>query len=151
MKFKHILVTTDLSDDSRRAFAVAKHQAELEGSTVTLLHVIDDWEVPEILLKEIPNPESITNYKEELVSNAAKELDNIASDYFPGVELKKEVIISKRPAADEIADYVKKADCDLIVMSSHGHGTFTTLIIGSVVQRVLKLVSCPVMVIPKND
>lgn len=50
-------------------------------------------------------------------------------------------------AADVIADLAKKGKFDLVVMGSHGHGTLTNLVLGSVATKVLAHCSTPVLLV----
>jgi nucleotide-binding universal stress UspA family protein len=50
-------------------------------------------------------------------------------------------------AAEEIINVAKGIKADIIVMGSHGHGTFGSLLLGSVAQKVLSSSHVPVLVI----
>lgn len=47
----------------------------------------------------------------------------------------------------EINAYVRDHGIDMIVMGSHGHGTFTSAVLGSVATRILAHTDVPVMII----
>ena len=51
------------------------------------------------------------------------------------------------PAADAVVALAAKGDFGLIVMGSHGHGTLTNLVLGSVATRVLAQSKLPVLLI----
>ena len=51
------------------------------------------------------------------------------------------------PAADNIAALADKGDFDLLVMGSHGHGSLTNLVMGSVATKVLARSKVPVLLI----
>jgi nucleotide-binding universal stress UspA family protein len=50
-------------------------------------------------------------------------------------------------AAEVIAEAATKGKYDLVVMGSHGHGTLTNLVMGSVATKVLANCSTPVLLI----
>jgi nucleotide-binding universal stress UspA family protein len=50
-------------------------------------------------------------------------------------------------AADTIATTADKGRYDLVIMGSHGHGTLTNLVLGSVATKVLARCSVPVLLI----
>lgn len=50
-------------------------------------------------------------------------------------------------AADTIASIADKGKFDLVVMGSHGHGTLTNLVMGSVATKVLAHVKIPVLLV----
>jgi nucleotide-binding universal stress UspA family protein len=51
------------------------------------------------------------------------------------------------PAADNVATLAAKGGYDLIVMGSHGHGTLTNLVMGSVATKVLANCKTPVLLV----
>lgn len=50
-------------------------------------------------------------------------------------------------AADTIAAFSDKGKFDLLVMGSHGHGSLTNLVMGSVATKVLAKCSTPVLLV----
>ncbi|MCA0244632.1 MAG: universal stress protein [Proteobacteria bacterium] len=51
------------------------------------------------------------------------------------------------PAAETIAATADKGKFDLLMMGSHGHGTLTNLVMGSVATKVLANCSTPVLLV----
>jgi nucleotide-binding universal stress UspA family protein len=50
-------------------------------------------------------------------------------------------------AAENVATLAAKGGYDLIVMGSHGHGTLTNLVMGSVATKVLATCKTPVLLV----
>ena len=50
-------------------------------------------------------------------------------------------------AAESIRDYAAKVGADMIVMGSHGHGSFLNLTLGSVATKVLAAAKQPVLIV----
>ena len=61
--------------------------------------------------------------------------------------LKTSFVAKSGPAADNIAALAGKGDFDLIMMGSHGHGTLTNLVMGSVATKVLANTNVPVLLV----
>lgn len=51
------------------------------------------------------------------------------------------------PAAEVIAGAANKGDYDLLILGSHGHGTLTNLVMGSVATKVLANCGTPALLI----
>lgn len=49
--------------------------------------------------------------------------------------------------AHEIQAYAKQKQIDMVVMGSHGHGSFTNLVMGSVATKVLASTTMPVLIV----
>ncbi len=151
MNYKHILVTTDFSEDSLKAFDIAAYEAKMADSKITLLSVVADWDVPPAFMMDIANPESITKYRNELRDKAEEELKEYAKDLFHGQKVETKAILSDKPTAEEIVSFAKDNDVNLIVLATHGRGSVGRFFLGSVAQKVLQNTPCPVLVVPKAD
>ena len=50
-------------------------------------------------------------------------------------------------AGREIAKFAKEVEAELVVLSSQGQGFLEHLLVGSVAERVVRLATCPVLVL----
>jgi hypothetical protein len=83
----------------------------------------------------------------------------LAADGSPFTQIAARHLVShlqwfaKRPevhvgdVAAELARYVKKNAIDLVVMSSHGHGTLANLALGSVATKCIATLEVPIMIV----
>lgn len=62
-----------------------------------------------------------------------------------GVSCAPEVVLG--PVAENIARLAGERQCDAIVIGSHGAGSFTSALMGSVATNVIRLAHCPVTVV----
>jgi nucleotide-binding universal stress UspA family protein len=139
--YKKILVPTDASDFSKRALKEALGIAALTDGEIILLNVTH-------------SPESYwgyaANYGTQVNEEALKQLGNMALDLTLD-DLETTIPITREirfgAPAINIADAANELEVDLIVMGSHGRGFVTGTLIGSVSQRVLHQVECPVMIV----
>jgi nucleotide-binding universal stress UspA family protein len=67
--------------------------------------------------------------------------------FFGKQGIKANFISKVGPAADMIAGVANKGDFDLLVLGSHGHGTLTNLVMGSVATKVLAHCGTPALLI----
>ncbi|MGC7872146.1 universal stress protein [Desulfosporosinus sp. SYSU MS00001] len=137
--FKRILVTTDVSEASRRALITALQLARQFNSEVELFHVTY-------------NPEAYWGYTVSLVVSQ-EEIDQIGEAALEaalkGIDVTDIHIQKKYITGHPAAAIIEEAerDFDLVVMGSHGHGPITGAVLGSVTQRVLAHIQCPVLVV----
>ena len=141
--YKRILVPTDGSDISVVAADAAIAFAKICGSEVVALSVVQ------------PDPRSRS--AEEDVATGILDIDVLMEEgqrYVgriaeaaakAGIHCTVVTCYGVSPS-DEIIDAVKRTDCDLVFIASHGRRGLSRLIAGSVTQRVLAYSPVPVMV-----
>lgn len=67
--------------------------------------------------------------------------------FFTRQGLQAQYVTKVGPAAQVITELAKKGRHDLVVLGSHGHGTLTNLVLGSVATKVLAQCDTPVLLI----
>lgn len=142
MMYKRILVPTDGSGSSRLALTHAIKLARISGAEIFLLHVTlppQAYLGNNLAYGATFSDEELQELGSSIIEETTKDqaLDNIK------ITLK---IISGSPA-QKINALVREEKIDLVIMGSHGHGPFAGAFLGSVSQRVLAKVNCPVMVV----
>ncbi len=147
MQSQNILVTTDFSTVS---FAALIYAATMQVNQITLLSIVQTGDVPPNLLKQMPNPNAVQEYREDILKQTKSELDSIADKYFSGKQVHTDVIVSNGDVAAEICKYADDNAIDTIVMTGQGRGALGSLFIGSTVQKVLRMTKLPVLIIPKE-
>ena len=137
-----ILVAADGSSFTKRMLAyLAAHDEWLGGShAYTVLHTVTA--VP-------PRAASVLD-KQVLADYYAAEGEKVFKPIRPFFQKQgiNATFVSKvGPAADTIAAVADKGKFDLLMMGSHGHGTLTNLVMGSVATKVLARCSTPVLLV----
>ena len=143
-----ILVTTDLSEESLSAFAAAKRQAERIGPEnvhITALTVLPSF--AHYALSEGIDVDS-AELQERLSQNSKKKLDEFVGEFFSDYATSSIILPGLHSAHNEIADYVNEQSVDLVVIATHGRSGVSRWILGSVTDRVLRLIDCPILVVP---
>lgn len=142
--FRKILLPTDFSEYSNRAFDHAVAWAEEFGSDVHLLHVLTvhnfDPFNPGLGFPEIEIDESL----HEFTDKQMQEVADSAADREPGITMETRTGFSPW---SEIVDTARENDFDLIVMATHGRRGFSKLILGSTTEKVLEHAPCPVLLL----
>jgi len=151
MIWKTILVPHDFSSSANHACAVARDEAKTHGARVILVHVIDlPYQMaPESSLIAAPDeePVSMKSYAE---AGAMKHLDDIAARLAKDGVSPQKFIRFGRPH-DEITKLGEEANCDLIIMGTHGRTGLAHLLVGSVAERVVRTSKVPVLTVPMPD
>lgn len=138
-----ILLPVDGSANALRAVDhVIKHISALkEAPQLLLLNV--QWNVATGNVKLFIDQEAINDYYREQ-GKAALQAARAALD---AAGLAYQFHISIGTPAEAIAQYAKEQGVDQVVMGRHGQGGVQTLLLGSVVNKVLHLVECPVLLV----
>lgn len=143
---KNIVVPTDFSATSRNAYAYAQVLAEAFDAEITVLHVKENY----LPASEVSIP-SISIYDEVPLNETMKDfIENEGSDTLVMVKAKVQSKIIKGLAIDELVEYSKRDDVDLIVMGTTGLQDFVSKIIGTVSLDVANKAHCPVVIVPRD-
>jgi nucleotide-binding universal stress UspA family protein len=141
---RSILLTTDFSDTSAKAFAAARALAERFGARIVVVHVEDDRVSPLLVEYMAVGLESI---RQRQVENARRQLDEFVSRHLgPEADVDREVSLGVPHA--EIVRLATERKVDLIVMATLGRGFISHAMMGSTTERVLRRAPCPVLVVP---
>ncbi|MDB5545545.1 MAG: UspA domain protein [Hyphomicrobiales bacterium] len=142
--FKHILVSTDgsaLSDDAiEQGVAIAKaFGARLSAITVTVpFHVIS--------IDPVMITDTAPLYEEDMRKRANEALAIVSAEAQKHGLTCEPIHREAEHPWWAIIDTAKAEGCDLIVMSSHGRGGFSAVILGSQTLKVLANSGVPVLV-----
>ncbi|MFB6120415.1 MAG: universal stress protein [Halobacteriaceae archaeon] len=92
------------------------------------------------------------SYVERLEAAAEEKTASYADEAVaaaPDVELQEAVV--RGPPHEAIEDHTEAVGADLVVMASRGEATLAGHVLGSVADRVLRVVDVPVLVVPAAD
>jgi len=138
-----ILLTTDLSDESKRAFAPAKQLAQKLGLTLKLVAVLEDLPFEPTgggLMAVYPDRSQIhKDWDRELQKLA----DGLGRDICPSAE-----VVDAIDVAAAIVEQARKDGAKYIAMATHGRSGLRRLLLGSVAELVIRHAHVPVIVYP---
>ena len=137
LKKKSVLVPVDFSELSYSAIAPASEYVE-DLSSLKIIHVLSPLHPadPAAMWNTLSDLDRMNKVK-EFLQDKLKEM---------GYE-KLEINIAIGNPSAEIVKYAQETETDLIVMPSHGHKGISQLLLGSVAERVVRLASCPVLIL----
>jgi universal stress protein A len=134
--YKTILVTVDGKPTDRAIIEHVKQLAQLGHSRVVLLHVADGWAA------RTYGPDAVSP---EIAEDSAY-LMRVRSE-FENLGIPVETDLAYGDPATEIVKWVQQKGCDLLAMSTHGHGFWGDLFLGTTASRVQHRVAVPVLLL----
>ena len=135
---KQVLCPVDFSDVSQHALDHAAAIAQWYRSRLTVLHVfvnLPAMDLPPLVLEDAD--------RERLTASLRKMAARVPRD----VEVRLSVQEAEH-VHDEILAQVVAEHADLLVLGSHGRSGFQRLFLGSVTEKVIRKVPCPILVVP---
>ncbi|MBW2116070.1 MAG: universal stress protein [Deltaproteobacteria bacterium] len=145
-KYKKVLFCTDFSENSDYAFEFAYGVAKRDEGLLYILHVIP--KNPQRAYIENAVSEEILK---EVQKNLQEDLDNNYQErYVDKIEngIKYEIVARSGREDEEIIEFAKKENVDIIVMGTHGRTGIEHVFFGSVAEKVLRRSPFPIFVIP---
>jgi nucleotide-binding universal stress UspA family protein len=136
--YKTILLPLDNSASDEAILAHIRPLARLMGSRLVLVHVADGFAARE---QKTLNLEESQEIREDRAYLAMRRAELESEGFQVSTELKL------GDPAKEILALAEHLSCDLIAMSTHGHGIFKDLILGSVASDVRHRTNIPVLLV----
>jgi universal stress protein A len=145
---KEILVATDFGEASEAALSYGRELARAFGARLHLVHVVEDISGR---LSDLPNaPEAYIDFgrwQRDAVDAADAELQKLLSDEDRRKLGASAVAVLARTAAPALLEYARDHGINLIIAGTHGRGVLAHLVMGSVAEKLVRLATCPVLVV----
>lgn len=143
---KVIVSPIDFSSHSHEALQTAADLAKQFGAQLVLVNAVP-------AIAKLPSATSIfheAEYENELHKDAERRLQELADGLAAkGLQVRIEVGTAN-DVGMEILRIAEHASADLIVIATHGMTGWHRLAFGSVTEKVVRLASCPVLVLRAN-
>lgn len=141
--YKKVLVAFDFSEHSKHAAANAREIVKKYNAHLVILYVIEQEIAPayyEIWRIEVHRELS------EIAGRAKEALEETLGEVgLDDVEFDVEVGSGDGRAHQEIVQFVKEQEIDLVVMGTHGLSGIERVLLGSTTERVVRMAPCPVL------
>ena len=143
-----ILIPTDFSECAINSLDYAKEMAQQFGSKLILLNVIDSREAKHFASY---SKEDLDKVLERLMNQSKQAFRKLLNNW-DGKDLVQETLVSVGMPFQEIAMKARDFQVDLILMGGYGSrgkgGTIEEIFFGSTVEKVVRLLPCPVLCVP---
>ncbi len=138
-----IVLTTDLSDESKRALQPVRTLAQKLGLPITLLAVVEDriFEATAGGLMAV-YPDSV-----QLRRDWEKSLAALADELGRDV-CKNAIVLEAADIPRAIVDFAHKNNAAYIAMATHGRSGLRRLLLGSVAEQVVRHAHVPILLYP---
>jgi nucleotide-binding universal stress UspA family protein len=143
VEMKKLLFPVDLSGVASKIAPSVIALGEKLDAEIHLVHVAATLE--EIAGIYGPAP-AFMDFEKEVVSGAERELEKFEQEFFRDYSKKKRVVLQGDPV-EELIDYIRTNEVDLVVMGTHGRKGADKILFGSVADQVVKNSPVPVMTV----
>ncbi len=157
-KVKKILCAMDLSDNSELVLLRALREAAAHNAEVHILHINPSFDstmtMPIVsFMGEERFTELIEEKKEETKALISKKIDKftkraLKADKKVSADRIKEIHVYEGHPVVEILNMCDVLKADMLVMGTHGKGIMVHTFLGSVVRKVIKRSTIPVLLVP---
>ncbi len=146
---KRILVTTDGSENAKRAVSAASSLAKQNGSELLIVHVVSEAIPAQYSPIGINTPASdYTDYFKTIEQEGTKLVNEVVQKAKgEGINARGEVLRTISSTVESIIEVSDKEHVNLIVVGTRGLGGFKKLLLGSVSSGVVSHASCSVLIV----
>lgn len=137
LTLKDILFTTDFSEGSQHTLPYLRAIAKAFKSAVHLCHI--EFPVP------LAGPAAAPTIYEATGKVMAERLTALLND--PALRgLNLNLALGSGRIKDELLKIIRDRSIDLVVAGTHGRAGFRKLLLGSVVEEIIRVATCPVLI-----
>jgi nucleotide-binding universal stress UspA family protein len=147
--YRHVLLSTDLSEGSRRALEIAFRLEIAPQAALSLVFVFDAPLLRLAMHYTVPEDER-AHYLRDERREAALKLAQFRATLSVG-QIDCVLRYDKTTVANEILCAAAELSADLIVIGTRGASGFTKLVLGSVAEEVLRRTTRDVLVVPPGS
>ena len=145
--YQRILVATDGSKLSKKAVSSAIALAALSGAELVALKVVPRYPQSYFEGGIALQASEIQRVEKQWADEGQAVVDAVAKAALGKGVTTKALTVKSDVVSDAVLATVKKRQCDLIVMASHGRRGIKRLLLGSETQQVLTHATVPVLVL----
>ena len=142
--FRRIVVASDFSKASQKAFTTALALAKANRATLTILHVIVP--ITPIVPEQYFDAETWERIDSQARRWGQRQLRTL-TDRAKNAGIRAVGLLLEGDPAQQITRAVRSKRADLLVVGTHGRTGLTKFFVGSIASRVVATASCPVVTV----
>lgn len=137
---KKIMCAVDFSDFSHLILSYGRALAAEFHAKLYVCHVLHDM----VMLSSHGQAYIVSEkIAQERLDDTKVLLENLVKEQ----RMEAQIIVSQGHAADELTQIVQEKDIDLVIAATHGGSGIKRFLIGSVTDRLVKTLTCPLLVL----
>jgi nucleotide-binding universal stress UspA family protein len=144
LPIKKIISPTDFSELSDMGLLAAIELADHFSAELLVVHVVAPLSAA--ATSAAPAAHYLPEVMESIRNNAENSLKSMMEKKVPDTLRSKSIMLEGSPS-DEIAEFAKEVEADLIVIATHGQSGWRRFMFGSVTEKVMRLSKSPVLII----
>lgn len=144
--FQQILVAVDGSDTANLALKAAAKLAKEQNSKLFIVHVYDETAFS--FTSRYPNAVELQRGFIDEGKNILLVAKKTTEQF--GINVETVFLESLKGISRALAEYAEKLPADIIVIGTHGRRGLDRLLLGSVAEKLVRLSSVPVLLIPSK-
>lgn len=144
---KKILVPIDFSDATIKVVNESKKFAKSFGGEIRLLHVAAPE--PSFVGNDV-GPKVIREQKAKKLREEHRKIQEIGKE-LENEGIKTTPLMVQGVTVDEIINEAEKFNADVIIMGSHGPSAVYNILMGSVIEGVIRKTDIPILLVPVKE
>lgn len=141
---KIILSAIDFSTFTDTIFSYSVALCKKYAAKLLLVHVTIDAIT---LLKHSETVIDVKALQKSNIRYAKERLEDLAE----GLAIENEIIIHQGAPADMISELALEQQADMVIAATHGNSGFKKFLLGSVTEKLIKTLHCPMLVLPPHE
>ena len=143
---KKILAAVDFSDSTNDVINMTRKMALIMEAEVAILHTIAPANVVHYYYG-VQGPFYIKDFQAEERKHSLYTM-NILKHKLEEARVNAHTILLEGPTVENILAEAEAFNADLIITGAHHHGALYSFFVGSVSEKLIHKVSCPIMIVP---
>ena len=141
---KKIVSAIDFSTFTDMIYSYSVALCKKYDAKLLLVHVTTELKT---LLEHSETALDVEALQAENIRDAQERLEERAKD----LPLENEVIVGQGTPADMISRLASEQHADMVITATHGKAGFKRILLGSVTEKLIKTLHCPLLVLPPQE